>query len=314
MVDVKIKYPKDFLDEEIRCGYTVSAKMKEIWLVELDLLAEFDRVCKQHNMKYWASGGTLLGAVRHKGYIPWDDDIDVVMLRDDFEEFCKFAPAEFEEPYFWQTHETDANSYRGHAQLRNSSTTGILRSELHMKIEMNQGIFIDIFPIDKIPCEKTEQQQFFDELRRLRTDLSKYDKYRYPFKFYFRKNLVRLSYDIARHYIARWTKGEAYYKKKCDEVNQRYADHILKYKDITDYEYILSPFYYGKMVLKPNEVKDIQRVPFEFIDIPVPAGYDALLTRQYGYWHEFVNGGSYHGGVFFDTEKSYKEYMKENAK
>ena len=107
MVNLKISLPEGFLDEEVRDGYKVSHEMKKVWAVELDLLAEFQRVCKKHNIKYIASGGTMLGAVRHKGFIPWDDDIDLMMLREEYEKLCIVAPSEFKHPYYFQTDRTD---------------------------------------------------------------------------------------------------------------------------------------------------------------------------------------------------------------
>ncbi len=82
MVDLKIKLPDGFLDEEVRCDYTITHEMKKIWAVELDLLEKLLNVCKKHGIKIFASGGTLLGAIRHKGMIPWDDDIDMMMFRE----------------------------------------------------------------------------------------------------------------------------------------------------------------------------------------------------------------------------------------
>ena len=150
MVDLKIDIPKGFLEEEVRCGYTVSRKMKEVWAVELDLLAEFDRVCKKYGIKYIASGGTMLGAVRHKGFIPWDDDIDVMMLRDDYEKLLSCANVEFQHPYYFLTTRPNCDWLRGYSKLCNSDTTAILKSQQHMGYQFNQGIFIDIFPLDNV--------------------------------------------------------------------------------------------------------------------------------------------------------------------
>ena len=126
---MKLQIEDSFYQEEERCGYLVSAHMKKVWAVELDLLYQLDQVCKKYGIKYYASGGTILGAERHKGMIPWDDDIDLMMLRDQYDILCSHAD-EFKEPYFLQTFDTDEGYFRGHAQLRNSNTTGVLLSEV----------------------------------------------------------------------------------------------------------------------------------------------------------------------------------------
>lgn len=116
---------------------------------ELEVLREFDRVCKKLKVRYLIFSGTLLGAVRHKGFIPWDDDIDMVMFRNDFEVFCKNAPSEIHERYFLQTLRTDSEFPNVHAKLRDSHTTLIEECNAHRN--MNHGIYIDIFPLDGVP-------------------------------------------------------------------------------------------------------------------------------------------------------------------
>lgn len=90
------------LDKEIRQGYEISSEMKKVWNVQMKLLKKLLEVCDKHHLKIWADGGTLLGTVRDHGYIPWDDDIDMVMLREDYDKLLEIAPKEFEEPFFFQ--------------------------------------------------------------------------------------------------------------------------------------------------------------------------------------------------------------------
>ena len=79
----------EFYKEEVRCGYTVNEKTKRVWAVQLEMLDEVERICKANGLKYFADSGTLIGAIRHEGYIPWDDDIDLVMLREDCPEMAE---------------------------------------------------------------------------------------------------------------------------------------------------------------------------------------------------------------------------------
>ena len=82
------------MQDEYIDGYFVSSKTKKIWNIELDMLKLLDDICKKYSLKYFVGYGTLLGAVRHKGFVPWDDDIDVFMLRDDYNKLARIAPAE----------------------------------------------------------------------------------------------------------------------------------------------------------------------------------------------------------------------------
>ena len=107
MVPLKLQIDSSFFLQEERDNYVVSPKMKKIWAVELDLLNEFARVCEENGLKWFAHAGTMLGAVRHKGFIPWDDDIDLIMPREDYERFCRIAPVAFSNPYFFQNEQTD---------------------------------------------------------------------------------------------------------------------------------------------------------------------------------------------------------------
>ena len=155
------------IQEEIRDGYLVSAKMKRIWAVELKLLQKLLSVCEKYNLKIWADGGTLLGTVRHKGYIPWDDDIDMVMLRDDYDKLLQIASKEFTHPYFFQCAYTEKIYPRGHSQLRMDGTAAVLNGVDDVFSKTHQGIFIDIFPYDVVPDDCSKRTKLIDERNRL---------------------------------------------------------------------------------------------------------------------------------------------------
>ena len=129
--------------------------LNEIKTIELDMLIQFDAVCKKLGVSYFLVGGTLLGAVRHKGFIPWDDDIDVGMNRSDYELFISNAKDQFPDYIFVQNYHTDRNVPFCFTKLRNSNTTFI---ETQFKnISMNHGVFIDVFPFDYYPDNKREE-------------------------------------------------------------------------------------------------------------------------------------------------------------
>lgn len=141
------------LDAEYSPEYQVTDKMKKIWDVGFGLLRAFTEMCRRHGLTYYIFFGTLLGAVRHEGFIPWDDDIDVVMPRADYDKLQALA-AEFPAPYFLQTPENDPGIFfGGYMRLRNSDTTGISREDFGQKA--NLGIWMDILPLDNCSSDRS---------------------------------------------------------------------------------------------------------------------------------------------------------------
>lgn len=125
-------------------------EFRKMQLIQLDMIAELDRVCRENNIKYSIFAGTLLGAVRHKGYIPWDDDADVVMLREDYEKFKRIANDKLNsEICYFQDHDTDPEYRWGYGKLRRTGTKYVRVGQEHIKCKT--GVFIDIFPLDDIP-------------------------------------------------------------------------------------------------------------------------------------------------------------------
>lgn len=134
-----------------------SEQLERLKKIQLDMLREFIRVCNALNLKYYLLGGTLLGAVRHQGFIPWDDDIDVGMPRKDYEIFVKKAQEFLADNLFLQNIHTDKAFPANFSKIRNNDTTYV---ELSMKdCKMNHGVFIDVFPLDYFPDDEKERNK-----------------------------------------------------------------------------------------------------------------------------------------------------------
>ena len=308
MVDLKLQLPETFFEEEERSGFLVSSEMKKLWAVELDLLNELIRVCKKYNISYYADGGTLLGTVRHGGFIPWDDDIDIAMPRSDYYRLCQVAGKEFKDPYFFQTEQTDPGSIRGHAQLRNCYTTGILKTELKYKYPFNQGIFIDIFPLDSVPDSKTDRKKIAQKIDEYRSKSRKYVKYylgindSVGFKRVLKDKYLKIFRCMHKTYHNKYfEKLEAL---KCSYNNtetDKMSNLCLGGGEVERY------------TIKKKWYENSEIKPFEMLELPVPANYDNVLKRIYGDWKTFVVGTTIHGGIIFDTERSYLEYLNDQA-
>lgn len=315
VVSLNITLPDGFLNEEIRCNHTITREMKKVWAVELDLLAEFDRVCKKHKIQYCADGGTLLGAIRHKGFIPWDNDIDLAMTRAEYKKLCKVAPLEFKTPYFFQTEETDPGTARGHAQLRNSQTTGMSIFEKEMGCRFNQGIFLDIFPFDNVPADGEKLTEFYTILclkrKKLRSIMWNY-KYFYP---HIRKDAdgkIKWSEEckrFIRHIQYKIMKPNyiKYYEdfdKECQKYNESSNTTM-----VADFCMLVGM---DRIQRFKEDFDDLIEMDFEFLKIPVFRRYDRNLRKLYG--ENFMTplkGETEHGEIIFDTERSYLEYLSD---
>lgn len=132
-----------------KCGIS-DVQLKQLQRVELEMLVELDRICRKYHIQYSLDGGTLLGAVRHKGFIPWDDDIDVIMLRTEYLKFRKACKHDLDcERFFLQDYRSDPGYRWGYAKLRRNHTE--LMREGQERLGQHSGIFIDIFVADNVP-------------------------------------------------------------------------------------------------------------------------------------------------------------------
>lgn len=299
MLPIKIELPEHFLDEEVRCGYTVTEKMKKVWAVELDLLCKLDEVCRQMGLIYYLDSGSLLGAIREKGFIPWDDDIDVVMFRNDYEQLVNNGQQYFNEPYFLQTAYTDPGYYRCHAQLRNSNTTGMMPFE-GKKSPINQGIFLDIFVLDGMPEDRKTAIKAINKLNRYRNMIrfmnSKYDN----------SKIIKSTVKVALGSLCRiiYHSPEKVYSLSRTEA-MKWEDS--KYVDKLWWRFDPKGIHY----LEKRWFSHQKMVQFEWLQFPAPVDHDEILIEYYGKdYNKPRNVPNAHGTVIFDAEISYLNYMK----
>lgn len=144
-MDVHFRTLRGKAGDHDRRGKKLSAdELRKLQLLELDILKEVDRICRKHNITYTIYGGTMLGAVRHKGFIPWDDDVDVAMLREDYDRFYKVCATELNSKYYAQSLETDRDYRWEYGRVLLNGTRFVRCNQEHLKAQTS--IFIDIIP------------------------------------------------------------------------------------------------------------------------------------------------------------------------
>lgn len=293
--DMKAILGEDFFKEEMRCDYLVSARIKRIWAVLLDMYLTFAESCERHGLKHFLIGGSLLGAIRHNGFIPWDDDLDVGMMREDYEEFIKVADKDFFNPLFLQTPYSDPDYYVSWVKIRNSTTTAVSLQTNHRRF--NQGLFLDIFPIDYVDLNNVERdyQAIYTYAKRCGA--------------YMREGSVRLNDRQKQDAITYHTDNPL---REWEEL-QRVASNP-QYKGSA---YVANAVFTGygwkKMVHPASGYAKVEKRRFEGIDVMIPTGYDELLKIQFGDYMSFPpveQRGVRHADIIFDPDKPYTDYLE----
>ncbi len=262
--------PENFFLEEVICNYKVTEKLKQIWAIELDLFREFLRVCTKYDLRWFAIGGTALGCVRHRGFIPWDDDMDVVMPREDYNRMKELSH-EFCHPYFLQSPDTDPEYGYSFLKLRNSNTAWYSKKFIHRKF--NQGMFLDIFPLDKGFDEDFAQQRK-DILTFVRAS-SACMKVGSPFLTPADREQIEKYYDSEK------SCGEIFANLEC--VASRHQDEVASYLCLS----VFLGCSDEKIKWRASVFDDYIEKDFYGFPLRLPKGWDEMLSVSFGDWHTF---------------------------
>lgn len=278
---------------------------RRLWDIELDLLEKLKNICQKYNLKYFAGGGTLLGTIRHKGFIPWDDDIDIYMLWEDYKFLCDIAPKEINDPYFFQCYKTDLYAVPDKARLRRSDTTGCTLWEYNnvYNNSCNRGIFIDIFPLFNLPNSDEEwviyKNKIVDIWKAIRgfiaVDGSKHCCYTYDSDY---NNYIDVFLKYNKLYNIEQLR--TLYLKTCGIIKDRTSEVGLSSFRLNHSRYIFKREWFEETI----------NLPFENTTIRCPKQYDEVLTKEYGDWRTPIKDGAQHEMYLIDFEKPYYENPK----
>ncbi len=276
--------------------------INEAQKIQLEILIDFDKLCRAHNIKYQLFAGTLIGAIRHNGFIPWDDDVDVCMLREEYERFLEVGKKELGEKYFIQNYMSDPKFQSQYSKLRKNNTRYV--EYMVQDVDMHQGIFIDIFPYDNV-----KPTTFMGKVQRITINKLKEINY----------CRVKRVNQSEKNGFVKARKNLTYYILKI--VPKRSMDNIIKKLSLmsndSDTEYVAelgistSKSMYDKFTLRKNVFYDSIDWEFEGYEFPVPKEYDYVLTKNYGDYMSLppVEEQQPHHGIVevnFDTTKLIK--------
>ena len=229
--------------------------LREAQLVMLNELIELDRVCKKYNINYWIDSGTFLGAVRHKGFIPWDDDIDVCMLKEDYQTFLSVAKEELNKNIFLQTRETDKYyTWFPYAKLRDRNSIFIEEKDTKNKL-FHQGINLDIFVMDTLS--------------------PKIKKFNFIYKLLNRLEAISIDENKNRFLILK----KIILKIKINKLHYKFTRLFLKN---TTSDLIIGYRYLFPQLYKYKDIFPLSEIEFEGNKFPCPNNTDAYLKELYG--------------------------------
>lgn len=292
---------ENFFKEETRCGFTISSEMKHLWAAQMKVLSYVIGVCEKYNIQYFADFGTLLGAVRHKGYIPWDDDIDISLKRSDYRRLLEALKLEAN-PEFVINNCYEGNGIKSpiHTTVFNYKSVPMPREVVDRFYGCPYATGIDVYVLDYIPRDeelKKAQRSMYLSVAQLADDSWKIkqagelDNYVKKIEDMCQVKLInddtiaKQLWQLADRIAAMFTEEES------DELVY-WGEYAIMYPD---------------RILKKEWFDSAVKMQFNTMMIDVPSGYDKILSKEYGNYMEMHNVPSTHGYPVYAEQKEFLE-------
>lgn len=272
-------FPEGFYLSEIRDGFYVSAMMKRNWAAQMEVLAEVDRVCRLHNIKYYINSGTLLGAYRHKGFIPWDDDMDIIMFREDYDRFYKTASKDLSPEMHAVNCETYPRYIEMHGRVVSSVSVPIEKTSMEKFHGFGLPAGVDVFPYDYVPDSPEEQDKFFLKYAPIEVLILMLEK------IWDDKDRLKEEFKDAEEVIGYKLPKVDDYEKQLKLLQKIYLDIVRKnvgknYHHATAVNFWANHKHYG--VEDISWYKEQVYLDFENMKLPANNGMEHTMTEWFG--------------------------------
>lgn len=270
-------------------------ELTQLQILELDILRQIDALCKKHNISYMLNGGSMLGAVRHQGFIPWDDDIDIAMLRDDYDRFLKIAEDELDAPYALHTYSncSDHHYYFSHVvdtryQVRRTGSAD-------RRVE---DVWVDVYPIDGIPDNPLVRTFHLGNLL--------FDRFMYHMAHFEKVNTERADRPAFQKAILRVVSpisslikpDRNKWRDRMDKGLRKYSARNTKNAMNFISVYMLRESFPSTMFT------DLEGYPYEDMIVPGPRDFDPYLRKMYGDYMTPISEGARHELEILFNEES----------
>ena len=299
-----MKFDKSFFEAEVRDGFYVTSEMKQVWAAQLEVLNDVDKACRENGIQYFAEWGTLLGAVRHHGFIPWDDDMDICMKRPDYNRFLEIAekimPSNYK-IYNLKSHNNDGNMV---SRIINTDQISYDAEKLKKYHGVPYVIGLDIFPLDYISDNKEDDELQSNVIVMISSIMNVIKSVQDNNVQLDEENLTQINMQLSQ------------VENICGVTINREDDIVQQLNILIDrmcgiyreneaeYITIMLLWVGGKNYRFPKKYYDKAiRIPFENTTIPVPYAYDSILKKKYGDYMQLVHTWDSHDYPFFESQK-----------
>lgn len=294
----RLVFSKKFLEPETREDFYIDATMKSVWAAELELLSDIDVVCQKYNLQYYAYWGTLLGAVRHNGFVPWDDDMDLAMKREDYNILMRVLPEELPDTYrvYHSLSEEGHDLFWG--CVTNADTISIEPERLQKFHGCPFWVGIDIVPLDYIPRNKAEANLLHTFMSLIwkavfvakKEKKTKKDVKDLQASLKFLEENLNTKFDRSESLPNQlWRLGNMLASSYGEEDGDLLTVHTTEVKN--------PGFFYKKEWWE-------EAVPMQYEDLclPVPNGYHEILTQIYGDYSVRIRDKSDHNYPYYQGQ------------